>query len=398
MTFSKLFSFNSKLIKLILFIIFVFFIYFYSRFLPNLRYVAELLLISFSFFLLDKKALKILFLIAIASLVFHWDLREYLILNIATINLIIYSSNKRILEYKDLLIFAYFVVVLLFLFVFINEILNLNNEILNVNNKIFFRNTGPFSSSLHLSYLLISLSLTIFVLGSPFFYKFYGQKFHIISNQSDSEYFSSSNSNKIDLIKHDIYKNIFLIIIFFLSIINGSRTAIIFTGIIILLAQYKLSYKLKLIFISTLLIIYLFFNIRVIGYEVGNDNVRIEYIIKYFDKINLKNFLVGEGRVNYGSLGVKFKGYENIYASESSIIMLLYTHGVFIAIILLYSIFRKLFILMQKNLLFIIPNLLIIFIFMLAPFFDSPGVGVINGFLLNQMFLNTQLSNSKNII
>jgi hypothetical protein len=51
--------------------------------------------------------------------------------------------------------------------------------------------------------------------------------------------------------------------------------------------------------------------------------------------------------------------------AKVTLIMLLYWHGVFIAIILLYPIFKKIFILIQKNLLFIISNLLIKFLFLL---------------------------------
>lgn len=51
--------------------------------------------------------------------------------------------------------------------------------------------------------------------------------------------------------------------------------------------------------------------------------------------------------------------------AKVTLIMLLYWHGVFIAIILLYPIFKKIFILMQKNLLFIISNLLIIYLLLL---------------------------------
>ena len=130
------------------------------------------------------------------------------------------------------------------------------------------------------------------------------------------------------------------------------------------------------------------FSIRDIGPELGNDDVRLNGYLNYLDLVTPTNFIVGEGRASYGSVGVRVYGKDNVFISESSIIMLLYSHGIFLTIILLKPILLNLYALARAATRNIIPIFLMCGLFLTVPFFDSLGIGVINAFLINQMFLN----------
>ena len=106
----------------------ILFSYYFSVHFPSSRIYIEGVMVIVAFFMLDKKALLILFLLAATSL-FHWKLSENMIWNIATISLIIYSSEKRLITQKNLSSLAKGVVIILLGFVIANELYDFKIEI-----------------------------------------------------------------------------------------------------------------------------------------------------------------------------------------------------------------------------------------------------------------------------
>ena len=334
----------------------IFFSYYFATHFPANRIYVEGMMIFIAALMLDKKALLLLLLLMIISL-FNSPILSDLIWNMATISVVIYSSKKRLINISELTNLAKGIVILLFGFVLINEIIDFKIEI--------FKNGGPFPSSLHLSYLLISLSLIIFVNKTP-------------------------------------TAHIFLFMLYCMSIFNGSRASLIFSASLLILALIKLPNNLKVFYALMSILIFWNFSIRTVGYELGNDDIRLEGYLNYLSKVDISNFLIGEGRAKYGSIGIRANGFENaimayekgILITESSLIMLIYSHGIIFALVLLRPIFFNLYTLAKSAKRNIIPVLLMIVLFLLVPFFDSLTIGVINAFLLNQMFLN--LNQTKN--
>jgi hypothetical protein len=296
-----------------------------------------------AFFMLDKKSFSILCLLALFSLL-HWRLYEDIVWNIATVSLIIYSSKKKLITSNNLSLLTQSIVIVLVVFVLFNEINDFKIEI--------FKNGGPFPSSLHLAYILVTLSLIIYLDKPP-------------------------------------TAHIFLFVIFCMAILNGSRTSFIFSGILLLLTLKELPIKIQFFYALAAIVFFLAFSIRSIGFELGNDDVRINGYFRYMDNLTVTNFIFGEGRASYGSIGIRVNGKENVFISESSIIMLLYCHGAILTFLLLKPIFIKLYFIGTSARRNIVPVFLMFGIFITIPFFDSLGIGVINAFFLNQFFLNS---------
>ena len=320
----------------------ILFSYYNSAHNPSSRIYLEGVMVVLAFSMLDKKALSILALLAATSL-FHWTLSGNIAWNIATISLIIYSSEKQLITADNLVFLAKGTVIILLAFVITNEINDFKIEI--------FKNGGPFPSSLHLSYVLVTLSLLIYIDKSP-------------------------------------TAHIFLLCIFLMAVLNGSRASVIYSGVLLILLLVKLPLKIQVFYLLAAILIFWNFSIRAVGLELGNDDVRMSGYLNYMELVTPTNFIVGEGRANYGSIGIRVYGKENVFISESSLIMLLYCHGIFLALILLKPIFLKLYALARAAKRNIIPILLMYGLFLTVPFFDSLGIGVINAFLINQMFLN----------
>ena len=137
---------------------FFFFSYYFVTYFPANRIYVEGMMILVAALMLDKKGLLLLLFLMITSF-FNSSIFGDLIWNMATISIVIYSSEKRLVDIGELTNLAKGIVILLFGFVLINEIVDFKIEI--------FKNGGPFPSSLHLSYLLISLSLLIFISKTP---------------------------------------------------------------------------------------------------------------------------------------------------------------------------------------------------------------------------------------
>lgn len=318
-------------------------LYYGATHVPENRILVEGIMVIIAFFMLDKKSFLILGLLALLSLV-HWKIFEDILWNIATISLIIYSSKKKLITASNLLLLTKNIVIILVVFVVFNEITDFKIEI--------FKNGGPFPSSLHLSYVLVTLSLIIYLDKSP-------------------------------------TAHIFLFVIFCMAILNGSRTSFIFSGILLLLTLKELPIKLQFFYALAAIVFFIAFSIRSIGFELGNDDVRINGYLRYLDNLTVTNFIFGEGRASYGSIGIRVNGKENVFISESSIIMLLYCHGAILTFLILKPIFIKLYFIGTSSRRNIVPVFLMFGIFITIPFFDSLGIGVINAFFLNQFFLNS---------
>ena len=343
-------DYKYKYQALLIIFTFFFFSYYFVTYFPANRIYVEGMMILTAAFILDKKGLLLLLLLITTSLL-NSSIFNDLIWNMATISVVIYSSEKRLINTGELNNLVKGIVILLFVFVLVNEIIDFKIEI--------FKNGGPFPSSLHLSYLLISLSLIIFVSKIP-------------------------------------AAHIFLFMLFSMSIFNGSRASFLFSASLLILSLIKLPNKLKIFYTLMSILIIWNFSIRAIGYESGNDGMRLYGFLNYLSRVDVANFLIGEGRANYGSIGMRANGVEmgmyattkDVLITESSLIMLLYSHGIIFALVLLKPIFFNLYSLVKSSKRNFIPVLLMFILFLLVPFFDSPGIGVINAFLLNQMFLN----------
>lgn len=333
----------SPLLYFLLSFVIILFLYYSAAHIPENRIFVEGIMVIVAFFMLDKKSFFILGLLALLSL-FHWKLYEDVLWNIATISLVIYSSKKKLITASNLSLLTKNIVIILVAFVILNEINDFKVEI--------FKNGGPFPSSLHLSYMLVTLSLIIYLDKSP-------------------------------------TAHIFLFVIFCMAILNGSRTSFIFSSILLLLTLKELPIKLQFFYALAAITFFLAFSIRSVGFELGNDDVRINGYFRYMDNLTVTNFIFGEGRASYGSIGIRVNGKENIFISESSIIMLLYCHGIIITFMLLKPIFVKLYFIGTSARRNIVPVFLMFGIFITVPFFDSLGIGVINAFFLNQFFLNS---------
>ena len=312
--------------------------------LPVRRLFIEGVMVMLAIFMMDKKALSIFVLLLIMSL-FHWELSHNIVWNIATIPLIVYSSHKKIITSRDLAFLMKGTVLILLAFVLLNEANGYKVEL--------FKNAGPFPSSLHLAYVLVTLSLLIFIEKSP-------------------------------------TAHIFLLIIFCMAVLNGSRASLLFAGILFFLSLGKLQFKLKIIYTLIAILFVLAFSIRNIGYELGNDDVRLSGYFNYLENLSVTNFFFGEGRANYGSIGFRIMGKENVLITESSLIMLLYCHGIIISLLLVKPIFVNLYKTATLSMYNVVPVSLLFGLFLLVPFFDAIGIGVLNAFFLNQMFLNSR--------
>ena len=318
---------------------------------PIRRILTESIMVILALFLLDRKGMAIFAILLISSL-FHWELYTNIIWNIATIPLIVYASQKKIITSIDLAFVVKGTVIILLAFVLFNEANGFK-----VYEAEVFKNAGPFPSSLHLAYVLITISFLIFI------------------EKSSTAHF-------------------FLLIIFFIAVLNGGRASFLFTGILFFLSLGKLPLRSKIAYCLIAIFFVMAFSIRSIGYEPGNDNVRLRGYINYLDNLSVSNFFVGEGRAKYGSIGLRAMGKENVLITESSMIMLLYCHGIFMFVLLVNPIFAKLYKLATLTKYNIIPVSLLFGLFLLVPFFDAIGIGVLNAFFLNQMFLNSKETSS----
>lgn len=321
----------------------IFLSYYLAAYIPAKRIYVEGIMVLFAFIMFDKKSF-VIFGILIFGSFFQWGIDKNIIWNLATIPLIIYSSNKRLITKNDLDMLAKTITVILLGFVLLNEVIDFKVD--------FSRNGGPFPASLHLSYVLITLSLVIYM----------------------------GNLSKT---------HIFLFIIFCISVLNGSRASQIFSFIMFLLSLRSLPTKVILTYLFISVFYYLVFNIRVLGFELGNDDVRINGYFKYFNNLTVNNFFIGEGRASYGSVGIIASGKDNVLITESSLLMLLFCHGAILTFIFLKPLFSKLYNIAYSSRKNMPAVILFLALLTAVPFFDSLGIGVINAFFLNQYILNS---------
>jgi hypothetical protein len=216
------------------------------------------------------------------------------------------------------------------------------------------RISGPFTSSLHLSYFLVFLSLII-----------------THSNMRVCVIFS------------------LMIMIIISSFISGSRVATICSLIFFLFFFYKTSTNYKIISILILSILFIgglfnFLPTRGLSIIVEAEEVRIQGFINFYHNLFLlqpEQVIFGNSRYNYGALGLRVNDF--VFITESSFIMLIYSYGFILGSFFVFAVILKFLSLNEVN---ILLRLLLIACFIFTPFFDSPSLSVINLTLLSFAF------------
>lgn len=277
-------------------------------------------------------------------------------LNLSLISLVLLNYKKNLCDplfFQKIICFS-----VLYTFIVVIIDLLLDNYV-EAGDRI----SGPFTSSLHLSYFSVFAAV------------------YFISN-----------------IEKDFNKFFYLLIIIS-AIFSGSRIAFIGSLLPIVFKYIMKRGSLKskfyiLFFVVTVVFIIIFFELRSISYHSEAENLRILGWIKFYNYIlntEFYNLLFGNGRVNYGALGFRFIG-ENAFITESSFIMLIYSCGIlglylfFLFVIKVYSLKID-----------ILTKILIILFSIFSPFLDSPAILVINLIILNFVTKTRTKSDKKNI-
>lgn len=215
------------------------------------------------------------------------------------------------------------------------------------------RISGPFTSSLHLAYFLVILSVVIL---------------------------QSNLKIKIPLITMLVIS----------AAISGSRVGLIGCLVIFLAAFNNVNFKTKAFIIFTLVILSFTSLIellptRGLSYHAQAEAVRLYGWVRFYEYLNFMDIsqaLFGNGRLSYGAVGYRFIG-ELAFITESSFIMLLYSYGLFLGLLMALFIIYRFFSLSEIS--FIIRFMLVGF-FIASPFIDSPMIFILNIVLLSSAF------------
>lgn len=297
------------------------------------RSIVEALIIIACFIFFDRHCIFPLLLVLVVMAVHALNGNHFYYYDLANIPLILLFTKKIAVNRTQLNFIIFVQIIILIAFVSFNEIFGLY-----VDNM---RNPGPFASSLHLSYFLICICFALF----------------------------ASNLNSFYLAN-------FLCIL--LAIMSASRAAILFCYATYLIRLHRVRKILPFLYLILACVIYYYYGRRSLGLEAGNDDIRLMGYKNFFSSISFENLFFGLGRSEYGSVGIRVHGKENILITESSLLMLIYTQGVFLATFILSKLFNII-----NKILSSIPDgyLLLPFwaaLFLLVPFFDSPSISVIN--------------------
>ena len=303
------------------------------------RQILDLSVLIISIFFINIKTLPIFFTLLISSLILYssnGNIYSFLNLSFLPIILIGYVPKKEFLNYSSVI----FITVYCFLITIFDL---LSGNFVEGGDRI----SGPFTSSLHLSYFCVFFS-----------------------------YYLS--------VKNIRYKYILGLLIFASALISGSRVAAL--GVLLMFVLNfnfkKLSFFILLIFPVILYLAYKL-ELRSFSYIPDAEEVRFSGFSNFYNIIDFKILFTGLGRFTYGATGFRFVG-ENAFITESSMIMMLYSYGIFFGVLLLILVLHSFYILAKSN-----NNKLHFFIFLIliffSPFLDSTAVLFLNMFILSNL-------------
>jgi hypothetical protein len=354
MILKKKFKITKELVKELIYILILLIIPILSFLLVKIGYIERfsheifLLLIFCFFFFIRIEFILIFFLVAIITVIqiFFSNNFEYIV-NFSILPLSALFINNTLIRIKIL----NKVLQILVLYTFILTITDfISGTFVEGGDRI----SGPFTSSLHLSYFLVFLSLII-----------------THSNMRANVIFS------------------LMIMIIISSFISGSRVATVSSLIFFLFFFYKQSANYKIIIILFLSILFIgglfnFLPTRGLSVIVEAEEIRIQGFISFYHNLFLlqpEQVIFGNSRYNYGALGYKFN--DLVFGTESSAIMLIYSYGLILGSFFVFVVILRFLSLNKVN---IFLRLLLIVCFIFAPFFDSPSLSIINLTLLSLAF------------
>jgi hypothetical protein len=215
------------------------------------------------------------------------------------------------------------------------------------------RISGPFTSSLHLAYFLVILSVVVL---------------------------RSNLRIKIPLI----------VMLVIAAAISGSRVGLIGCLVSFLAAFGNVSFKVKATIIFALIVVSFTSIIellpsRGISYHPEAEAVRLYGWVRFYEYLatmELLQALLGNGRLSYGAVGFRFIG-ELAFITESSFIMLLYSYGLLLGLLMAGFIVYRFLNLSEISL---IIRFMLVGFFIASPFIDSPIIFIINIVLLSSSF------------
>lgn len=215
------------------------------------------------------------------------------------------------------------------------------------------RISGPFTSSLHLAYFLVIMSVVVL---------------------------QSNLKIKMPL----------LAMLVISAAISGSRVGLIGCLVVSLSAFNNANFRVKAIIIFTLIVLSFTSLIellptRGLTYHAQAEAVRLYGWVRFYEYLGFMDgsqALFGNGRLSYGAVGFRFIG-ELAFITESSFIMLIYSYGLILGLLMaLFILYRFLTL---NGISFIIRFMLVGF-FIASPFIDSPMIFIINIVLLSSAF------------
>lgn len=213
------------------------------------------------------------------------------------------------------------------------------------------RYSGPFTSSLHLSYVCVSISIVLAGMKTT----------------------ASTLSGAMIILS---------------AAISGSRVALVGSLVPFMMSKLfnsSIFSKLlsTLLIITGIVILSQFITIRGFIYLPEAEQIRISGWIKFYNYLleaDLTQYIYGNGRASYGAVGFRFFG-DKVFITESSFIMLLYCYGVLFGLLLSSYFIYKLVTLDT----FLLVKIMILGFFLITPFIDSVAILCLNAVLLSNV-------------
>ena len=213
------------------------------------------------------------------------------------------------------------------------------------------RYSGPFTSSLHLSYICVAISIVL----------------------------AGFNTKRSTLSG---------VMIILSAAISGSRVALV--GSLVPFGMSKLFNTSKyskifgiLLVIIGMFVISRFITIRGFIYLPEAEQIRFYGWVRFYNYLleaDLAQYFLGNGRASYGAVGFRLFG-DKVFITESSFIMLIYCYGILFGLLLSSYFLYKLFTLET----FLFVKIMISGFFLITPFIDSVAILCLNAVLLSNV-------------
>lgn len=303
------------------------------------RQLLDLTVLIASLFFINIRSLPIFLILSISSILLYLNngnVFSLLNMSFLPIVLLTFKPKKVFLDYNTVLFIT------LYCFsITVFDLLTAN--FVEAGDRI----SGPFTSSLHLSYFCVFFS------------------YYLSLQKENKKYFLG-------------------FLVFICAIISGSRVAAL--GV---LAMFMLNFNLKrigyfiILFIPVIIYFTLKLELRSFSYIPEAEDLRFGGFYNFFKIVDFKILFVGLGRFTYGATGFRFVG-ENAFITESSMIMIFYSYGVLLGAVLIFFVlkyFYRLTVLKGRLYHFIAFIMLIIF----SPLLDSTAVLFLNSLILSNL-------------